>query len=268
MSVMKKPFSSEFTYQVFSLLMIMIVVHTAYVTVIRPNAEAELEQQAAQINLDRDYVPKRSVYVLVRDYEQEACFILMLWALVIMSYKATHLIRERGMLDMDLLHAKEGIKFLPQDMYKLTRQIQALPGEQQDYLLPRALQVALHRFNSTRNIQDVSSATQIVCESESEHLDSELSIIRYITWAIPSIGFLGTVRGIGDALGQAHKAVEGDIAGVTESLGVAFNSTLIALCISIVLMFIVHQLQLLQERLILETQNYCNHNLIRHLQAQ
>ena len=268
MSVTKKPFSSEFTYQVFSLLMIMIVVHTAYVTVIRPNAEAELEQQAAQINLDRDYVPKRSVYVLVRDYEQEACFILMLWALVIMSYKATHLIRERGMLDMDLLHAKEGIKFLPQDMYKLTRQIQALPGEQQDYLLPRALQVALHRFNSTRNIQDVSSATQIVCESESEHLDSELSIIRYITWAIPSIGFLGTVRGIGDALGQAHKAVEGDIAGVTESLGVAFNSTLIALCISIVLMFIVHQLQLLQERLILETQNYCNHNLIRHLQAQ
>ena len=268
MSVTKKSFSSEFTYQVFSLLMIMIVVHTAYVTVIRPNAEAELEQQAAQINLDRDYVPKRSVYVLVRDYEQEACFILMLWALVIMSYKATHLIRERGMLDMDLLHAKEGIKFLPQDMYKLTRQIQALPGEQQDYLLPRALQVALHRFNSTRNIQDVSSATQIVCESESEHLDSELSIIRYITWAIPSIGFLGTVRGIGDALGQAHKAVEGDIAGVTESLGVAFNSTLIALCISIVLMFIVHQLQLLQERLILETQNYCNHNLIRHLQAQ
>jgi len=104
-------------------------------------------------------------------------------------------------------------------------------------------------------------------ESESERLDSELSIIRYITWAIPSIGFLGTVRGIGDALGQAHKAVEGDISGVTESLGVAFNSTLIALCISIVLMFIVHQLQLLQERFILDTQNYCNNNLIRHLQV-
>ncbi len=263
-----KPFSSELTYQVFSLLLIMIVVHTAYVTVIRPNAEAELEYQAAQINLDQDYVPKRSVYVLVRDYEQEACFILMLWALVIMSYKSAHLLRERGMLEMNLLHAKEGIKFLPQDTHKLTRQIQALTQEQQDCLLPRALLVALHRFNSTCSIQDVSTATQIVCESEAERLDSELSIIRYITWAIPSIGFLGTVRGIGDALGQAHKAVEGDIAGVTESLGVAFNSTLIALCISIVLMFIVYQLQLLQERLILDTQNYCNHNLIRHLQPK
>ena len=264
---MKKHFPFELIYQVFSLLIIIILVHAAYVAVIRPNAEAELEQQAAQINIDKNYVPKRSVYVLIRDYEQEACFILMFWALVIMSYKATNLFRERGLLDKDILHAKDGVKFLPQDARELSRQIQALPAEEHSYLLPRALQVALHRFSSTKNIQDVSSATNIICESESERLDSELSIIRYITWAIPSIGFLGTVRGIGDALGQAHKAVEGDIAGVTESLGVAFNSTLIALCISIILMFIVHQLQLLQERFILDTQNYCNNNLIRHLQV-
>ena len=264
---MKKHYPFEFMYQVFSLLIIIIIVHAAYVAVIRPNAEAELEQQAEQINIDKDYVPKRSVYVLIRDYEQEACFILMFWALFIMAFKGTNLLRERGLLDKDLLHAKEGIKFLPQDTRELARQIQTLPKEEQNYLLPRALNVALHRFSSTQNIQDVSSATTTVCESESERLDSELSIIRYITWAIPSIGFLGTVRGIGDALGQAHKAVEGDIAGVTESLGVAFNSTLIALCISIVLMFIVHQLQLLQERFILDTQNYCNNNLIRHLQV-
>lgn len=265
---MKKNLPYELIYQVFSLLIIIIVVHAAYVAVVRPNAEAELEQQAIQINVDKNYVPKRSIYVLIRDYEQEACFILMFWALIIMAYKSAIIIRERSLLEKDILHAKEGVKFLPQDTRELSRQIQSLPENVQNYLLPRALQIALHRFSSTKNIQDVSSATNIVCESESEKLDSELSIIRYIAWAIPSIGFLGTVRGIGDALGQAHKAVEGDIAGVTESLGVAFNSTLIALCISIVLMFIVHQIQLMQERFILDTQNYCNNNLIRHLQVQ
>ncbi len=264
---MKKNFPFEFIYQVFSLLIIMIIVHAAYIAVIRPNAEAELEYQAEQLKLIKDFVPKRSIYILIRDYEQEACFILMFWSLFIMAYKGTSLFRERNLLDKDILHAKDGIKFLPQDTRELSRQIQTLPEEEQNYLLPRALTVALHRFSSTENIQDVSSAATNICESESERLDSELSIIRYITWAIPSIGFLGTVRGIGDALGQAHKAVEGDIAGVTESLGVAFNSTLIALCISIVLMFIVHQLQLLQERFILDTQNYCNDNLIKHLQV-
>jgi len=89
--------------------------------------------------------------------------------------------------------------------------------------------------------------------------------VRYIAWAIPSIGFIGTVRGIGEALGQAYKAVEGDIAGVTASLGVAFNSTFIALLISILVMFFVYQLQLVQERLVLDAQRYCDERLIRHM---
>ena len=92
-------------------------------------------------------------------------------------------------------------------------------------------------------------------------------MVRYISWAIPSIGFLGTVRGIGQALGQAHQAAQGDIAGVTQSLGVAFNSTFIALVVSILIMFLLYQLQLMQDRLVLDTQNYCDDYLIRHLQV-
>ena len=91
-------------------------------------------------------------------------------------------------------------------------------------------------------------------EIAADHLDSSLSLVRYISWAIPAIGFIGTVRGIGEALAQADKAVQGDIAGVTQSLGVAFNSTFIALLISIFLMFLVHQLQLLQERLVYDAE--------------
>ena len=92
-------------------------------------------------------------------------------------------------------------------------------------------------------------------------------MIRYIACAIPSIGLLGTVRGIGQALGQAHKAVEGDITGVTQSLGVAFNSTFVALLISILIMFLLHQLQLAQERLALDAEEYCDVRLVRHLQT-
>ena len=74
---MKKNFPFEFIYQVFSLLLIMIIVHAAYIAVIRPNAEAELEYQAEQLKLIKDFVPKRSIYILIRDYEQEACFICL-----------------------------------------------------------------------------------------------------------------------------------------------------------------------------------------------
>jgi biopolymer transport protein ExbB/TolQ len=267
---MKKsfPFPFEFVYQLFSLIVLVILVHGIYVAVIRPKADVILAEQAAQLQEDKSYVTKRSVYVLIRDYEQEACFILMFWALAIMAYKSIMTIKHRALLNKDLIPLAEGMRILPEDTRDLSRRIQALPPPQQEALLPRALLAALHRFGSTRSIQDVSAATHAYCDTEGERLESELSMIRYIAWAIPAVGFIGTVRGIGEALGQAHKAIEGDIFGVTKSLGVAFNSTLIALLLSVVLMFLVHQLQLLQERYVLDTEAYCEENLTRNLQNE
>jgi biopolymer transport protein ExbB/TolQ len=265
---MKGNLQSEFLYQVFALIVAAILVHAIYVTVIRPAAAEDLAEQRAQAAQQEDYVPERSIFVVVRDYEQETCFILMLWAMAIMGYKASGALRERQLLQQSLIPIPEGISVLPEDSRDYMRPLQALPESSREYLLPRTLLAALQRFASTRNVQDVSEAVRATCEAESDRLDSELSMVRYIAWAIPSIGFIGTVRGIGDALGQAHRAVEGDIAGVTESLGVAFNSTFIALVISIVIMFLMHQLQLLQERLVLDTQGYADARLIRHMQVR
>lgn len=267
---MKKsfPLSFEAIYQLFSLIVVIIMVHAVYVGLIRPRADEMLERQATLIAEDKSYEIKRSVYVLIRDYEQETCFILLFWALAIMGYKGTMTIKHRALLDKDLIPLAEGMRILPEDTRDWSRKIQALPPNQRETLLPKALLVALQRFGLTGNIQDAAAASHAYCTSEGERLESELSMVRYIAWAIPSVGFLGTVRGIGDALGQAYKAIEGDIFGVTKSLGVAFNSTLIALLLSLVLMFIVHHLQLLQERYVLDTEEYCEENLTRHLQTQ
>ena len=264
---MKKDYPQEFVFQLVSLILALIIVHAFYVLLVRPKAEAVLAEQATMMQVDPNYVQERSAWVIIRDFEQEACFVLMLWAFAIMAYKSVVAARERKLLEADLVPLGEGTKILPEDAREYSRQIQSLPSSGQRFLLPRALLTGLHRFTATRSIQDVTTTTHGVCEAESERLESELSMVRYIAWAIPSIGFIGTVRGIGDALGQAHKAVEGDIAGVTQSLGTAFNSTFIALLISIVLMFLLHQLQLQQERLVLDTESYLDQHLIQHLQV-
>ncbi|AMX01688.1 MotA/TolQ/ExbB proton channel family protein [Microbulbifer thermotolerans] len=259
--------SSDFVFQLFALLGAIILVHAIYVAIIRPNADALIEEQLAREAAGETYVQQRSLYIVMRDYEQEACFVLMLWALAIMGLKAQRSIRERQLLDKALLNVSEGTPILPEDTRDLSRPIQALPEEERSFLLPRALLTALQRFGSTKNVAAVSNSIKEVCDTEADRLDSELAMVRYITWAIPSIGFIGTVRGIGEALSQAHRAVEGDIAGVTVSLGVAFNSTFVALVISIIIMFFTHQLQLMQERLVLDTQNYCDNNLLRFLKV-
>ena len=264
---MKQKMSSEFIFQIFALLIAVIVVHGVYVGIIRPSADAQLQQQMELQASDVDYVPQRSLAVVIRDFEQEACFILLIWALAIMGYKARQTLREQDLLERRLLDIPEGTSLLPEDAREYSRSLEALPVEEQDYLLPRTLLSALQRFATTGSIQAVADTIREQCDIESDRLDSELSMVRYIAWAIPSIGFIGTVRGIGDALGQAYKAVEGDISGVTVSLGVAFNSTFVALVLSIVIMFCLHQLQLTQERLVLDCQRQSDKRLLRYLVA-
>ena len=257
--------NNEFLYQVFALLLAVIVVHGVYIGLIRPTAEAQLAAQAALQAAGEAVEAQRTLAIVIRDFEQEACFILLLWALAIMGLKAHRTRLEQGMLGRNLMDVPTGTSLLPQDSREYARALEALPEEEQDFLLPRALMNALQRFATTQSIPAVSESVREQCDIEADRLDSELSMVRYISWAIPSIGFIGTVRGIGDALGQAYKAVEGDISGVTVSLGVAFNSTFVALVLSIIIMFALHQLQLSQERLVLSTQRYIDRKLLRHL---
>ncbi|MGB1159505.1 MAG: MotA/TolQ/ExbB proton channel family protein [Porticoccaceae bacterium] len=260
--------SNEMFFQLIALLLAFIVVHAVFVTVVRPNAETTLKQHAEMAAAGEDYVVPRSLFIVIKDLEQEACFILMIWALAIMGYKSRYISSGRGMLSMPLISVGEGSRVLPEDSAELSRSLQALSEEQRSQLLPRALEAALSRFQVTESVQFAAEAVDSVCVTENDRLDSELSMVRYITWAIPSIGFIGTVRGIGTALSQAHEAMQGDIAGVTSSLGIAFNSTFVALLISMVVMFFMHQLQLAQERVVLDSQAYCENRLLRFLKTR
>ena len=264
---MKQGSLHEALFQVAALILAVIIVHATYITVIRPNAELLQEQQNLLQQTDENFVPERSVFIILRDFEQETCIILMLWAVAIIGLKTQSTLRERSLLDRTLVQVSEGMSILPEDSRNYARPVQALPDKEREFLLPRALLAGLHRFQSTQNIQDAATTVKDTCETEADRMETELTIVRYIAWAIPSIGFLGTVRGIGTALGQAYQAVSGDIVGVTVSLGVAFNSTFVALVVSIFLMFLLHQLQLLQDRLVLGTQRYCDERLIQHLQV-
>jgi biopolymer transport protein ExbB/TolQ len=264
----KNKLPAELIFQIFTLLIAFIIVHAAYVSIIRPQAAKFLVYEQQQLALDSAYIQQSNFYVVIKDYEQEACFVLMIWALAILGFKGNSSYRQRQQLDTDLLQLPPTLPIGPEDTRTILERFERFSAVANGYLLVKALKVGVQRFGVTGNIQDSATAVKNLCESEMERQESELSIIRYIAWAIPSVGFIGTVRGIGAALAQANRAVEGDITGVTQNLGVAFNSTFIALIISIVLMFFIHQLQLAQERLVLDTESYCDENLIARLRVK
>jgi len=257
-------------YSIAALLLSVIVIHSIWTLVIRPRAEAVLSQRVTvtnSSNVKAQVLQLRSVYVILKDYEQETCVILAMWSLLLLGRQAQQTQKGRTLLDRDYVKIADAQVVLPEDARVYSRPLEALPKEEQAGFLPRLLMVAYNRFGATRSVQDAAEAVRDECEFETASMDTKLSMVRFTAWAIPAVGFVGTVRGIGAALQEAQGAMGGDISGVTMGLGVTFNATLTALCSCIVVMFWMHQLQQYQDRLVLDGRTYVDRQLLRKLRV-
>ncbi len=242
-----------------ALVFSVIIVHMVYIGYVRPEANALIEISQEQ---GRQSVP-RDIVVIVKDYEQEICFILMLWGCFLITNSYREILKTKYLYAVDMIEGKDKDSLdIDSVIEKLDKQI---PEDCLSSPLVQTLRSSLWRYSATRNVQNLSDAIESNLDALAVRQDSENTMIRYLIWAIPSIGFIGTVRGIGQALSMADQALAGDISGMTDSLGVAFNSTLVALLISIFLMFLFHQLQRLQDTQILDTQEYCEKYLLNRI---
>jgi len=235
----------------------IIVVHLIYVGYIWPESTQVIEAaRAAGQSAPRDLV------VILKDWEQEICIIMMLWGTFMILDKCYAILKDRYLFNVDLL---EGAAEDEGDLVTMLNTLEKLPERIRTTPLVRTLAASLRRFLITEDVQNTSETIDANVEALAVKQEAENSMIRYLIWAIPAIGFIGTVRGIGQALSQADQALAGDIAGMTESLGVAFNSTFVALLISVVLMFLLHQLQRLQDSMVTDTQEYCESFLLNRI---
>ncbi len=258
-------------YSISALLLSVIIVHSIWTLIIRPRAEAVLSQRVevtqAGTGVKAQVLQLRSVYVILKDHEQELCVTLMLWSLFLIGRQAHETRKSRKQLDRDYVKIGDGQVVLPEDARVYSRPLEQLSQDEQNGFLPRLLMVAYNRFGATRSVQDAAEAVRTECEFETASMDTKLSMVRFTAWAIPAVGFVGTVRGIGAALQEAQGAMGGDISGVTMGLGVTFNATLTALVSCIVVMFWMHQLQQYQDRLVLDGRTYVDRQLLRKMRV-
>jgi biopolymer transport protein ExbB/TolQ len=253
-----------------------IFVGTIYGLVIRPEANKAALATSYGVDAGTSW---SGFFVILKDYEQQICLSLFLWGMMILIYKFVLLKGEIKVVDeyepemLDQAEADEspgGRSITREEARSIAGKVDrdSQKPEFQNRLLPYVIARGLERYHITGSVQEATETMMGRIEVASEQQESELSMLRYLVWAIPSIGFIGTVRGIGVALRRADEALQGDISGVTSALGVAFNSTLVALIISIMLMLLIHLLQSSQEGLILRLQTFCREQILDKLFEQ
>lgn len=89
-----------------------------------------------------------------------------------------------------------------------------------------------------RTAAGLNSHLEYLAEFAGEQLYGSYSLVRTITWAVPILGFLGTVIGITHAIENLDPAkLESSFGMVASGLGVAFGTTALSLSLSLVLVF-------------------------------
>lgn len=177
---------------------------------------------------------------------------------------------EMRQLDLTLLPEDEELMLDTADLTGYTRGIKASSHGQ--YFLQRILLRSIWQFQSTRSISratGIMNATLELCQHE---LDLRYNLSRFVVWALPSIGFIGTVWGLSRGLGgisglnpELKAEFTAKLHDTVGDLSLAFNTTMIALILSVILVLAMHLIQEYEEHALNRSGQYCIDHLINKL---
>jgi biopolymer transport protein ExbB/TolQ len=165
--------------------------------------------------------------------------------------------------------------YLPEDPHAMLHAKNLVPVYQrvvqaakEGHFLPRLIQRVILLFQSTKATDQAHSLLNSSLDLFMHELELGYNMLRYIMWLIPSLGFIGTVKGISDALdvtGAANPQSATLLTDVTKSLAVAFDTTLLALLMASLLLLIMHIIQGREESTLNRSGQYCLDHLISRL---
>ncbi len=199
--------------------------------------------------------------------EQIACYCCCTWAGFILLGRYLEVRRQRRAFGLELLPTEVGTCILPEDARLLQRRVEQRSGGR-PFVLANMIRLALGKYAVSRSGRDVSDTVRTQADVDMGRLVSSMATVHYLAWAIPAIGFLGTVRGLATSLtmgARTNEQIDQFMKGATEHLNVAFDCTLVALAASLVVMFLLHSVQRDEEALVIDCQQYCLEHLVTRL---
>ena len=131
--------------------------------------------------------------------------------------------------------------------------------------LPSLIDLSILQFQASRSVDQTVAVMNSALELVAHRVDLRYGLVRFIAWMVPTMGFIGTVYGLGASLYGAGQSVEIDVQKTALTLGVGFDCTMVALMQSAVLVFIMHLVQEREELSVNLAGSYCLRNLINRI---
>ncbi len=194
------------------------------------------------------------------------------WAMAICFLKFRLLSKQRRALILDVLPVELGKEITSENVGAFIDRLYELPLHLRDSLMTNRVRKGLELFEVRPNVSDLTTMMESRANVDAARVAGSYILVKAFLWAIPLLGFIGTVVGLSHAIGGMNfsngddlSQMVGSLNAVVSNLGTAFDATLLGLVYAVVLNFTMNPLGKHEEEVLTEIESYCNEMFLPRL---
>ena len=199
------------------------------------------------------------------------------WALAILLIKLQKLHVQRKALELKILPNDANFVLTCATAREILENITLLVASPKDFVLLDRIQRALMNLKNLGNVSAVAECLNTQAQNDENYLSSTYNVLKGFIWAIPVLGFIGTVLGLAQAIGGFGAVVKKGVndpqeliaalGNVTGGLSTAFETTLIALVIALIVQLLMTWVLNKEELFLDECSDYCHRCIISKIKS-
>ena len=196
------------------------------------------------------------------------------WSLAILMIKTLKIKLQEQCLAIDIVPNDSSFVLSPDTSKDIKLKLLENVDNPKQFLLFNRIDRSLSTLKNIGRASDFIDVFRVQSENDESYIESSYTLIRGFIWAIPVLGFIGTVLGLSQAIGGFGKVVSqgAELAELKSSLGLvtgglatAFETTLIALVASIIIQLLLTFIKKREEDFLDNCEDYCHKNIISKL---
>ncbi len=209
-----------------------------------------------------------------RGFTPYVIVLLTAWCLTIIGLKHRKLSLQRKALDLQLVPQTSDFVLSVSTVGQIFENMLVKVDDPKRFVLLNRIQIALSNLKNLGNVSDIDEIFRSQSETDESTMETSYSLLRGFVWAIPILGFIGTVMGLSTAIGGfgevlGNKSDVSEIASslkvVTGGLSTAFETTLLALICALCIQLLVTFLKKGEEEFLDDCAEYCQRNIVSKL---
>ena len=205
---------------------------------------------------------------------QHATVFLSCWSLAILFLKWRKLAMQRQVVACQVMPESHSFVLSAATVDQVIQRIYETVDDPKRFLLFNRMIVALSNLRNLGRVGDVDDILRSQAAQEEASMETSYSLVQGFVWAIPVLGFIGTVLGLSDAIGAFSQVlssandisqISGALKGVSLGLSTAFETTLVALVAALVIQLLLTGLKKSEEEFLDECAEYCVRDVVGRL---